>query len=141
MNTDVDRVTASLKLLNEIWARLIEIGIGVWLLWRQLGAVSIAPITIVLGILTLPSSHMSIPNLIQSKLASSERCGFLDLWGQNKVLGSRPFKDELPQHPQLYGPSNLSKWRAWWIPWVICFKMSVLENWIWQKDFAGSLFG
>jgi ATP-binding cassette subfamily C (CFTR/MRP) protein 1 len=49
MSTDVDRVTTSLHLVNEIWARLIEIGLGVWLLWRQLGVVSLAPIIIVLG--------------------------------------------------------------------------------------------
>jgi ATP-binding cassette, subfamily C (CFTR/MRP), member 1 len=49
MSTDVDRVTMSLNLLNEMWARTIEIGLGIWLLWRQLGAVSIAPIVIVLG--------------------------------------------------------------------------------------------
>jgi ATP-binding cassette, subfamily C (CFTR/MRP), member 1 len=53
MNTDVDRVTVSLKLLNEMWARLIEIGLGVWLLWRQLGVVSIAPIVIVISTLSL----------------------------------------------------------------------------------------
>jgi ATP-binding cassette subfamily C (CFTR/MRP) protein 1 len=49
MSTDVDRVTVSLHLVNEIWARLIEIGLGVWLLWRQLGVVSLAPIFIVIG--------------------------------------------------------------------------------------------
>ena len=49
MSTDVDRVAYGLQLVNEIWARLIETGIGIYLLWRQLGAVSVAPVLIVFG--------------------------------------------------------------------------------------------
>jgi hypothetical protein len=49
MSTDVDRVAYSLQLVNEIWARLIETSIGIYLLWRQLGKVSVAPVLIVFG--------------------------------------------------------------------------------------------
>jgi ATP-binding cassette, subfamily C (CFTR/MRP), member 1 len=49
MSTDVDRIGLSMMNMNEIWARLIEVAIGVWLLERQLGAVSIVPIIVVVG--------------------------------------------------------------------------------------------
>jgi ATP-binding cassette subfamily C (CFTR/MRP) protein 1 len=48
MSTDVDRLTGSLGQLTGIWALIVEVGLGVWLLWRQLGAVSTAPIIVVL---------------------------------------------------------------------------------------------
>ncbi|KAJ9298207.1 hypothetical protein DTO271G3_3812 [Paecilomyces variotii] len=48
MSTDVDIIAQSLQQLNEAWARLIEIGIGIWLLEKQLGAVCVAPIVVVL---------------------------------------------------------------------------------------------
>ncbi|KAJ9195019.1 hypothetical protein DTO164E3_7003 [Paecilomyces variotii] len=48
MSTDVDIIAQSLQQVNEAWARLIEIGIGIWLLERQLGAVCVAPIVVVL---------------------------------------------------------------------------------------------
>jgi len=47
MSTDIDRLASSLDSLNEIWARIIEMSIGIWLLERQLGWVCIAPIVIV----------------------------------------------------------------------------------------------
>ena len=48
MSTDIDRLATSLDSLNEIWARIIEMSIGIWLLERQLGWVCVAPIVIVL---------------------------------------------------------------------------------------------
>ena len=49
MSTDIDRMIMSLTSVCEIWARLIEMGIGVWLLERQLGWVCVAPIITVIG--------------------------------------------------------------------------------------------
>ena len=49
MSTDIDRLAVSLNSLNEMWARLIEMSIGVWLLERQLGWVCVAPMIIVVG--------------------------------------------------------------------------------------------
>jgi len=48
MSTDVDRLTNSLGRLTGIWSLVVEVGIGVWLLWRQLGEICIVPIIIVL---------------------------------------------------------------------------------------------
>ena len=33
----------SLVQLTEIWAQITQIAIGIWLLWRQLGATAVAP--------------------------------------------------------------------------------------------------
>jgi ATP-binding cassette subfamily C (CFTR/MRP) protein 1 len=46
MSTDIDRMTMSLTRVSDLWAQAIEVGIGVFLLWRQLGAIAIAPIII-----------------------------------------------------------------------------------------------
>jgi ATP-binding cassette, subfamily C (CFTR/MRP), member 1 len=49
MSTDIDRLATSLEAACEIWARAIEMSIGLWLLERQLGWVCVAPIFIVTG--------------------------------------------------------------------------------------------
>ena len=47
MSTDIDRIAASMQNMHEVWARLIEVAIGVWLLSIQIGAVSVIPIIVV----------------------------------------------------------------------------------------------
>ncbi|TVY44829.1 ABC transporter, partial [Lachnellula subtilissima] len=49
MSTDIDRLSTSLQAACEIWARAIELSIGLWLLERQLGWVCVAPLFIVAG--------------------------------------------------------------------------------------------
>jgi ATP-binding cassette, subfamily C (CFTR/MRP), member 1 len=46
MSTDIDRLWQSMQHVVEFWARLVEVSIGIWLLWRHLGSVAIAPIII-----------------------------------------------------------------------------------------------
>jgi ATP-binding cassette subfamily C (CFTR/MRP) protein 1 len=58
MSTDIDRLATSLDSLNEIWARMIEMSIGIWLLERQLGWVCVASIVIVL-IMVFASSFVA----------------------------------------------------------------------------------
>jgi ATP-binding cassette, subfamily C (CFTR/MRP), member 1 len=48
MSTDVDRMTMSLTRVMELWAQFIEVSLGIWLLWRQVGAVAVAPLVITL---------------------------------------------------------------------------------------------
>ncbi|KAF2396774.1 P-loop containing nucleoside triphosphate hydrolase protein [Trichodelitschia bisporula] len=43
MSTDIDRIAISLVQASELWAQFTQIGIGIWLLWRQLGATAVAP--------------------------------------------------------------------------------------------------
>lgn len=52
MSTDVDNIANILVSLNECWAEVIEVTIGIYLLARQVGWVSIMPIIIVAGMST-----------------------------------------------------------------------------------------
>jgi hypothetical protein len=46
MSTDFDRMTMSLTRVMELWAQFIELALGIWLLWRQVGAIAVAPLII-----------------------------------------------------------------------------------------------
>jgi hypothetical protein len=48
ISTDVDRLVSSIGQLIGVWALVVEVGIGVSLLWRQLGPISIAPLFVVI---------------------------------------------------------------------------------------------
>lgn len=48
MSTDADRVALAIHNLNEVWARIIEVGIAIFLLARQLGWVAVIPLIIVI---------------------------------------------------------------------------------------------
>jgi hypothetical protein len=52
MSTDVMALTTSLQALCDIWARVIEMSIGIWLLGKQLGWVCLAPLVVVAGKVT-----------------------------------------------------------------------------------------
>ncbi len=52
MSTDVDNIANILVSLNECWAEVIEVTIGIYLLARQVGWVSVIPIIIVAGMST-----------------------------------------------------------------------------------------
>jgi ATP-binding cassette subfamily C (CFTR/MRP) protein 1 len=47
MSTDIDRIAIAMQSVHEIWARLLEVGIGIWLLEKQLGAICVIPVIIV----------------------------------------------------------------------------------------------
>jgi ABC-type multidrug transport system fused ATPase/permease subunit len=49
MTTDIDRIINSLIILNESWARTIEVAIGIALLALRLGWVCLVPVVIVLS--------------------------------------------------------------------------------------------
>ena len=47
MSTDIDRIAIALQSVTETWGRIIEVGIGMYLLERQLGGICVIPIIIV----------------------------------------------------------------------------------------------
>ena len=49
MYTDIDNIIELLENILDIWARVIEISIGTWLLKRQIGAMCIVPLIMTLG--------------------------------------------------------------------------------------------
>lgn len=55
MSTDVERITSGLVYLHEAWANLIQIGVTMFLLKRQLGAGCAAPIMVAISSSTIPN--------------------------------------------------------------------------------------
>jgi hypothetical protein len=49
MTADIERIASGLRYLHDVWACIIEIPIALYLLWRQLGIASVAPIVVVVG--------------------------------------------------------------------------------------------
>ncbi|KAJ5383264.1 ABC transporter integral membrane type 1 [Penicillium concentricum] len=61
MSTDVERIVANLKNLHEAWASIIEMGIAIWLLEREIGVACSIPLVISLGsvLAMIPVSNRS----------------------------------------------------------------------------------
>jgi hypothetical protein len=49
MSTDVERIVLSMRVIHEIWANILQLGIGIFLLERQLGVAYVAPLVVSLG--------------------------------------------------------------------------------------------
>lgn len=49
MSTDVERITTGMRYIHEIWANVVEVGMGIWLLERELGVASVAPVVVAGG--------------------------------------------------------------------------------------------
>jgi hypothetical protein len=96
MSTDVDRIVSGLELVHETWARLLEMAIGVWLLARQIGAISIAPIVVAIRKLcTVCSSCCTSQYQISDSAAKYVllgRPGLRVLWVRSSCHGLWPFK-------------------------------------------------
>jgi ATP-binding cassette subfamily C (CFTR/MRP) protein 1 len=44
MSADVDQLSNAIMYASEVWAIFLEVGVGIGLLWRQMGPISIAPV-------------------------------------------------------------------------------------------------
>lgn len=49
MSTDVDRIASSLQNIHEIWANVIELGIAIYLLQRQVGVATVVTVGLVIS--------------------------------------------------------------------------------------------
>lgn len=49
MSTDVERITTGMRYVHELWSNIIEIGIGTYLLERELGVACVAPVIVAAG--------------------------------------------------------------------------------------------
>jgi hypothetical protein len=49
MSADIERISSGLRYIHDAWACVAEIPIALYLLWKQLGVASIAPIGVALG--------------------------------------------------------------------------------------------
>ncbi|KAF4925460.1 ABC transporter atnG [Colletotrichum viniferum] len=63
MSTDVERVTQGLRVFHEAWANVVEVGIAVWFLQRELHTGSIAPVAIAIAcfLVTLCVNKFTMP--------------------------------------------------------------------------------
>ncbi|KAG4434582.1 hypothetical protein IFR05_009938 [Cadophora sp. M221] len=60
MGTDVEQIAENLHLIiTDLWANLLQIGIAIWLLERQLGAVCIAPVILAIASTLITSKFSS----------------------------------------------------------------------------------
>ncbi|KAI0128261.1 P-loop containing nucleoside triphosphate hydrolase protein [Xylariales sp. AK1849] len=48
MGTDVERIAQALRLIHELWASIVEVGIALWLLQRQMAWAFLAPLIVTL---------------------------------------------------------------------------------------------
>lgn len=54
MSADIERITTGWQTIHELWANLLEVGIAIYLLKRQLGAACAVPIAVAIGKCILP---------------------------------------------------------------------------------------
>ncbi|KAI0444796.1 putative ATP-binding cassette transporter [Xylaria telfairii] len=71
---DLQRITAALRFVQEIWIAPIETAISTWLLWRQVGPASLAALAIVF-VCTVASAFIGKRSAVQQRvwLAATER--------------------------------------------------------------------
>jgi hypothetical protein len=49
LQTDIDGIIEHLENFNDVWARIIEVAIGTWLLERQVGPTCVVPLILTIG--------------------------------------------------------------------------------------------
>lgn len=49
MGTDVERIGQNFQSIHEIWASIIEIGVAIWLLERQVFLACLAPVAVIVS--------------------------------------------------------------------------------------------
>ena len=90
MSADVDRIALYAESILQLWAYFIEIGIGMFLLERQVGWVRIAPILVVAGMLQTSVSIQIC--LRQDKSALMPPFSLVEEFCLLRKYGCRPFK-------------------------------------------------
>lgn len=64
MGTDVERIVSNLRNIHEIWASVLEVGVAIWLLERQIWVSCIIPLVISLGNWPLGQSRFDPANSV-----------------------------------------------------------------------------
>ncbi|KAL5316922.1 hypothetical protein ACEPPN_015974 [Leptodophora sp. 'Broadleaf-Isolate-01'] len=122
MSNDVDRIAFCLAELNECWSRLIEIAIGLPLLSRQLGWVSIVPLFVV-GLSTVGTS------IVTKRIGKSQRVwagatqrriattsSMLQDMKSVKIMGLSQVLGDIVQGERVAETNKMESW-AWIIVW------------------------
>jgi hypothetical protein len=67
MSADIERISSGLRYIHDAWACVAEIPIALYLLWKQLGVASIAPIGVAIGT-QIPLSPCSLHSFTKVSL-------------------------------------------------------------------------
>ena len=59
MSADIERITTGWQTIHELWANVIEVGLAIYLLERQLGAACAVPIAVAIG-MSAPTKAVGI---------------------------------------------------------------------------------
>ena len=54
MSADVERIAVGMRSLHEVWGGVLDLGIGLWLLYRQVGLAMLSMAAMTLGIYIHP---------------------------------------------------------------------------------------
>ena len=94
---DVDAIIEHLENVNDTWARLVEIAIGLWLLERQLGATCVVPVVVVLGepVLLRLNDRSTDKEFLPMKYALEPKCWLRKELGLISRLGIKSSKGGL----------------------------------------------
>ncbi|KAK9787197.1 hypothetical protein SCARD494_10727 [Seiridium cardinale] len=65
MGTDVERIMTSFRFIHELWACLVEMGVAVFLLQKQVGVASLVPILIVIFVILVTFKISAATNVAQ----------------------------------------------------------------------------
>lgn len=57
MSTDIDGITAGFRMLHDIWASILELGIGIYLLYKEVGPASFLVFIPIVGQFSRNTSH------------------------------------------------------------------------------------
>jgi ATP-binding cassette, subfamily C (CFTR/MRP), member 1 len=67
MSTDIDRISFSLQAFPNLWAQVVSIAIGIWLLYQQMGLVSLAPTVLIFLSAMVQSRVAGLSPKVQAK--------------------------------------------------------------------------
>jgi ATP-binding cassette subfamily C (CFTR/MRP) protein 1 len=85
VSSDIETVIQGLPFIIDVWSRFLQIGLGIYFLWMQLGPVSIAPIIVVCTIFYLQkyASSFMPPAQVKWMEAVQRRVGLSKVAIQN----------------------------------------------------------
>ena len=87
MGTDVERVVQSQKTIHETWASILEVGIAIWLLERQLSVSCVVPAVIAIGRSNPSKSYTGFNfKLTFYRFGASDRANLKSIWPGSKGM-------------------------------------------------------
>lgn len=103
MSTDIERVTSGMEKMHDIWADILQVALGCWLLRRKLGSAFLAPVVVVLfcGLIVVwlgrasAKTQASWMAKIQSRVGMTSKV--ITNVKQVKISGLAPTIEELVQ--------------------------------------------